>query len=286
MSSLKEVKMRIASVESTKKITQARQMISSSYLRRAQDLLAGAVAYNRSLESLMATLCSSDVQLNSPLTAQRDNGAVVLVAVASNSSMCGAFNARMVREMLDVAQQYAGQNLLIYPIGKKLRKALAEAGYAPQGEYDSLSGKATYRDTVKLIEELIGRFTSGEVKKVILLHYHYRNMAVQNIVRQELLPCATPTANTLTASLSTDSYIIEPSRSALCNDLMLQTLKAKFYAALIDTHTSEHGARTVAMQMASENAEEMLDELHLNYNKLRQQNITSELLDIIGGSFA
>ena len=261
-------------------------MISSSYLRRAQDLLASAAAYNRSLESLIAALCSSDAPLNSPLTAQREKGATALVAVASNSSMCGAFNARMMKEMFDTARQYAGQNLLIYPIGKKLRKTLAEAGYTPQGEYDSLSGKATYQDAVKLVEELTERFASGEVKKVILLHYHYRNMAVQNIVRQELLPYATPKNSKLTASLSADSYILEPSREVLCNDLALQSLKAKFYAALMDTHTAEHAARTVTMQLATENADEMLNDLRLSYNKLRQQNITSELLDIIGGSFA
>jgi F-type H+-transporting ATPase subunit gamma len=286
MSSLKEVKMRIASVESTKKITQARQMISTAHLRRAQGLLAGAVAYSRRLEALLAALCSPDTLLNTPLAATPKNGAVALIAVASNSSMCGAFNVRMAKETLDVARQHAGQNLLIYPIGKKLRKALTEAGYTPQGEYDSLSGRAAYQGAVKLIEELIGRFTSGAVKKVILLHYHYRNMAVQNIVRQELLPYAPPNANELTANFNADSYILEPSRDALCSDLALQALKAKFYTALLDTHTSEHGARTVAMQMASENANEMLDDLRLTYNKLRQQNITSELLDIIGGSFA
>jgi len=286
MSSLKEVKIRIASVESTKKITQARQMISSSHLHRVQGLLTGAAAYNRSLESLVASLCSADAPLRSPLSAQREEGAVALVAIASNSSMCGAFNTHMAKETLSVAKLHEGQKLLIFPIGKKLRKALVEAGYEPQGEYDSLSGKATYKQAALLVDELIQRFAAGELRKVVLLYYHYRNMAIQNIVHHELLPYAAPSAAKATASPNPDGYILEPSREALCRDLIPQALKAKFYMALTDTHASEHGARTMTMQLATENADEMLDELHLSYNKLRQQNITSELLDIIGGSFA
>ncbi|MDR2938373.1 MAG: ATP synthase F1 subunit gamma [Prevotellaceae bacterium] len=287
MASLKEVKMRIASVESTRKITQARQMISSSHLHRTQALLTSAAAYSHALESLLATLHTSNNELlEFSLSAQRKKGAVALVAVASNSSMCGAFNARMAKEMLEVAQQYAGQELLIFPIGKKLRKPLTDAGYTPQGDYDKLSGKAGYEEAARLVEELVKRFAAGELQKVLLLHYHYRNMATQHIVNLQLLPYIPAATSEKNTSLSVDGYILEPSHSELHSDLALQALKAKFYAALMDTHTSEHGARTMAMQLASENADEMLDELHLSYNKLRQQNITSELLDIIGGQFA
>ena len=279
--------MRIVSVENIKKITQARQMISSTHLHRSQSLLEAARAYNQRLDSLAATLYYSDnMQPSSPLAQQRDAGAVVLIAIASNSSMCGTFNSRMIKETLDVARKYEGQELLIFPIGEKLRRAVVEAGYVPQGKYDYLSGKTTYAEAVKLVEDLIQRFVLGRVKEVLMLHYHYRNMLTQNIVHQPLLPCAAPGADAAREHLDPDSHILEPSHEALCNDVVQQALKAKFYAALLDTHTSEHAARTMTMQMANDNANEMLDDLHLNYNKLRQQNITAELLDIVAGTFA
>jgi F-type H+-transporting ATPase subunit gamma len=285
MASLKEVKMRIASVESTKKITQARQMISSAHMHRAQGLLDNAATYSHALESVVATLCDPEQPLQLPYTEPREKGAVAVVIMASNSGMCGAFNSRMAKEVGAIEKQYAGQDLLFYPIGKKLRKAIAEAGHAPQGEYDKLAGKADYTEAAKLVDDLMQQLMSGKVKKVDLVYYRYRNMAVQNITHDSFLPYTPPQVKDAAAK-KFDGYLLEPPREQLAAEILPQALKAKFYAALMDNHTSEHAARTMAMQLATENADEMLDELRLNYNKLRQQNITSELLDIMGGSFA
>ncbi len=276
--------MRIASVESTKKITQARQMISSAHMHRSQASLVSAVAYNRAVEGVVAALGNGDTPLQLPYTEPREKGAVAVVIMASNSGMCGAFNSRMIKEISAIEKQYRGQELVFFPIGKKLRKALAESGHAPQGDYDALAGKAGFAEAAQLVEELTQQLFSGKLKKVDLVYYRYRNMAIQNITHDTLLPYVMPAAPAQAKRF--DHYLLEPSREELATEILPQALRAKFYAALMDNHTSEHAARTMAMQLATENADEMLDELRLSYNKLRQQNITSELLDIMGGSFA
>ncbi len=284
MASLKEVKMRIASVGSTKKITQARQMISSAHMHRLQGLLGSAHTYTRSLESVVAALCASDELLQLPYTEQREKGAVAIVVMASNSGMCGAFNARMVKEAIAMKKQYADEDLLFYPLGKKLRKPIKEAGITLQGEYDVLVAKPDFAEAAKLADDLARQFAEGKLKRVELVYFRYHNMAIQNIIHDTLLPyVAVPAQDN---AIQADGFILEPSREQVAVDILPQAIRAKLYAALIDNQTSEHAARTMAMQLATENADEMLDELKLSYNKLRQQNITSELLDIMGGSFA
>jgi len=288
MASLKEVKTRIASVSSTKKITLARQMVSSAQLHHTQGILENAVIYKESLNTNLSELLTDSGFDDSPLMQKQTKGPVAVVVMASNTGMCGAFNANMVKVLHNIQLYYPGDELLLFPVGKKIREAAEHAGCAlgtEEGEnLDHLaSNKVTFKEVAALADHLINLFLEKKVKQIDLIYYEYRSMAIQEIKEVTLLPFS-PTASSGTKE--NEDYIFEPSEEELIKDLIPMAVRANLYYALTENQTSEHAARTMAMQLATENADEILADLQLTYNKLRQQNITSELLDIIGSSFA
>ncbi len=279
MPSLKEVKNRISTVKTTRKITQARQMVSSAQLHRAQGMLERARAYRDGLTALAAKVPAA-----SPLGEVREKGAVGVVIAASNGGMCGSFNARMEREIARVADAFRGRKLSFYPVGRKIREAVVRAGFEPAGDFDALAAKPSSEGSDALAARLIEAFASGALAQVEVVFYDFQTIGRQEIVQQTLLPLPAP--QTDTEAETDDEYIVEPSPAELAGVLLPMVVRADLWAALASNAASEHAARTIAMQLATENADELLDELQLSYNKLRQQNITAELLDIIGSSFA
>lgn len=286
MASLKEVKTRIGSVESTKKITQARQMVASAELHRAQSELANASAYKQAVDSMLGDLAGSNPGFTSRLTTPNQEGPVALVAMSSNSGMAGSFNSRIIRELDEPEKFYPGDRLLYFPVGRKIREAWTLAGYEPEGNYDYLMDRPSQQQVSAFADGLVKMFLEGQVRRVDLVSYHFKTMGTQQIVRRTFLPYSFPSAGDGAKPDLEDYYILEPSGEALMEALLPLALVSDFYTALTDNRTSEHAARMLAMQTASENADELLEELRLTYNKVRQQNITTELLDLIGSSFA
>ena len=286
MASLKEVKNRILSVEGTKKITVARQMISSARLRQSQGILEKVSRYQKELARVMASLTDPQKPFSHPLTEVRDNGPVALVVMASNSGMCGSFNAKMVKELSNLPTHYPNEQVLFFPIGKKIPPHIHRHTLPVQGDYNVLADKFSFDQAAHFVDHLIDLFRTQKIKKADLLFYHNKSAATQIITYRPLLPFSLPEPNPSTITEEADLYIYEPSRQAILESMLPQVIKSLFYVTLADHHTAEHAARTLAMQLASENANDILEELRLSYNKLRQQNITAELLDIIGGSFA
>jgi len=290
MPSLKEVKNRIISVSNTKKITSARQMVSSAQLHRAQGILEHAIAYKHSMDRLTQDI-SNNIEIDNPYMNKHNTGAVAVVIMSSNSGMCGSFNANMIKVLQSIRVYFPDdENILFFPIGKKIREAVEHEGYNigfDAGEnMDHLAGKTTYKDAAKFASYLLELYTSKKVKHVELIYYSYKSMAIQEIKEMTLLPYSILSNPDLDNDKENDDFIWEPSQEDLLGDLIPMVLRSNFYYALMENQTSEHAARTMAMQLATENADEILGQLQLTYNKLRQQNITSELLDIIGGSFA
>ncbi len=272
MASLKEVKNRIGSVQTTRKITQARQMVSSAQLHRAQAALEAARAYRDGLDALVERL--------GPQTAQPGGESpAAVVVMASDAGMCGSFNTRMEREMLQLARERPGG--VFYPVGKKMRDAAGRAGLTVAGDFDTLAPKSTFAGVQAAWAALQARFAAGGLSQTEVLYWNFRNTASQDIVRELLLPVAAPGGGP-----QSDEFIVEPTAGEFGAELLRMAVEARFYAAYISTRASEHAQRMIAMQAATENANDLLDDLQLSYNKLRQQNITSELLDIIGSSFA
>ncbi len=290
MASLKEVKTRILSVSTTRKITQARQMISSAQLHRTQDLLADAVQYKESLDNTLYELIDDCEAIDLPLTQEHKKGLTAIVIMASNSGMSGAFNINMVKELNNIRKHYSKDELLLFPIGKKIRDAAAQnrcnIGFEKGINADHLAGKTTYEQVSEFATQLIQLFLDNQVKQIKLVYYQYKSMAKQEIKEITWLPYSVSSMSSGEKEKNKISYIFEPNRKEILEKLIPMALKANLYHAVMENQTSEHAARTIAMQLATENADEILDELKLTYNKLRQQNITSELQDIVGGRFA
>ena len=286
MASLKEVKGRIATVNNTRKITSAMKMVASAKLHKAQGAITNMLPYERSLHRLFTNFLSGgDVQ--SCYTVAREVKRIALVVFSSNSSLCGGFNANVIKhatQWLDEYQALGKENILLYPVGKKVADALSKMGYAIQGNFQHLADKPSFAEAAELAQGLMDLFTRGEVDRVELLYNHFKSTASQILTREVYLPMQT-SGNTMEGKEDLD-YILEPSREELLATLLPKVLRMKLYTVLLDSNASEHAARTMAMQIATDNADDLLQELTLMYNKTRQQAITNELLDIVGGSMA
>ena len=290
MASLKEVKTRINSVQSTRKITSAMKMVASAKLHKAQGAIENMLPYQRKLNKILTNFLSADLPVESPFCVERPVKRVAIVAFSSNSSLCGAFNANVLKMFLQTVGEYRelGQdNILIYPVGKKIEEAVKKLGFFPQGSYQKLADKPSYDEAAALAKLLMELFLEKNIDRVELIYHHFKSMGVQELLRERYLPIdLSAVQNDEGRGGVVNDYIIEPSAAQLIADLIPQVLSQKIFTAALDSNASEHAARTLAMQIATDNANELIQELTKQYNKTRQQAITNELLDIVGGSMA
>ena len=292
MASLKEVKTRINSVQSTRKITSAMKMVASAKLHKAQGAIEHMLPYQRQLNKILHNFLSGDLSIESPYVEEREVKRVAIVLFSSNSSLCGAFNANVIKMFLHTIGEYRklGQdNILIYPIGRKVEEAVKKMGFFPKGSYQQLADKTTYQEASALAEHLMELFVSKDIDRVELIYHHFKSMGVQELVREKYLPIdltriEEEQAEEMEGNQVMNDYIVEPSVEQFIADLIPKVLCQEVFTAAMDSNASEHAARTLAMQVATDNANELIQDLTKQYNKGRQQAITNELLDIIGGS--
>lgn len=291
MPSLKEVKTRIASVNNTRKITSAMKMVASSKLHRAQQAIENMRPYESRLEKIMASFINSmEGELSSPYAMKREVTRVALVVFTSNSSLCGGFNSNTIKALRKKVEEYRSNGVevvQIFPFGKKGAEAVRKLGYTEAPDYSAQLDHPAYEPAAQVAAELMEMFAKGEIDRVELVYHRFKNTASQILTEETFLPVSLETSETETPEKASGyalDYIIEPSKEALMQQLIPKALHLKLYTVLLDSLASEHAARVVAMQIATDNADELLNELTLTYNKTRQQAITTELLDIIGGS--
>ena len=296
MPSLKEIKGRINSVRSTLKITSAMKMVASAKLHHAQGAIANMLPYERKLHDVLVHLMAGrdaagaaaagsagTAPDSSALMEQREVHRVAIIAFASNSSLCGAFNSNAVRAVKAVISEYrsaglAPSDITVYSIGRKMADAMRRLGYPSPEDYFMLSDKPSYAPAADLAQKVMDLYLDGTYDRVELVYNHFASTSSQPSVRETYLPLSLPDGE------GECDYIVEPSREELLGRLMPLSTRLKVYTVLLDTSAAEHAARTVAMQIATDNGNELLSDLTLEYNKGRQQKITSEILDIVGGS--
>lgn len=280
MSSLKEIKNRIVSIQSTQKITSAMKQIASAKLHQAQSHTGHTVAYAKQLSELLNALIAATTNSASPLTEERPVKCVAIVACASDTGLCGSFNANVWKRLAAriEAYQQQGVEVRLFPIGRKIVNELQKAGYTYDSESGSMNTAPTYEEAASFAEHLMDHFLQGKVDRVELLYHHFKNSASQPLMEQTFLPLTLPSAVE-----TTGQTLLEPSAEELLALLLPRWLKFSLYAALLDASTAEHAARMIAMQIASDNANQLLQTLTHQYNKSRQQAITNELLDIVQG---
>ena len=282
MATLKETKARIASVRSTLKITSAMKLVASAKLRKAQQAAENCAAYERELEAILGAISVSG---HSALhSGPEGSGKVAIVALSSNTSLCGGFNANAIRKTREVIAEYGTQNVVVYAVGHKIAEALAKDGLPSVRNLDDLCGRPTYAGAAGLADELIDGFNSGKYSMVVLVWNHFVSTGTQKPTVETYLPFRHESTQSF-ASVEDllAEYLIEPDLEALYDELLPKTMRLRIYSLLLDNAAAEHAARTVAMQTATDNGNEILEELTLEYNKARQAKITAEILDLAGG---
>ena len=292
MPTLKEIKGRIGSVKSTLKITSAMKLVSSAKLRKAQVAIEAMRPYEEALQGILASLRDSSTRedgfvlerpvLEGPSTTEASSvlGKTAIVAMASNSSLCGGFNSNIIAKVR--GERHPGD--VVFSVGRKMADAMRRDGFPSPEDLNDLVEHPAYGSAAALVEKLAREVEEGRYARVLLIYTHFVSTARQVPVVEELLGGSDPSARSVILSGSEESDIlIEPGRKELLEALEPKTLKLKLYAALLDSVAAEHAARTVAMQTATDNAENLLSELTLQYNKGRQQKITAEILDLAGG---
>ena len=319
MPSLKEIKGRIASVNSTRKITSAMKMVASSKLHHAQVAIQNMLPYETMLEHILKSFLAAEAEAHTVLSVERPVKRVALVVFSSNSSLCGGFNANVIKLMQKVVNDYCEQGATgveIYPIGRKVAEKAGKLGYDVQGDYTALADKPNAAQCIEIAKELGQKYVEGSIDRVELIYHHFKSAGSQVLTRKTFLPINVEEElerdheRDLTSVIATkesqeylkkrgmrsgqqeqeevkplnDNFIVEPDMDTVLSQLIPKLAHLMLYTALLDSNASEHAARMVAMQTATDNADELLRELNLQYNKSRQQAITSELLDIVGGS--
>ena len=313
MSSLKEIKSRIASVKNTLKITSAMKMVASAKLHKAQVAIGGKLPYEQKLHHILSGLLQDDdlhkamheeLGFGNPdghsAIALQDVGLdqiptkdvyprIAVVALSSNSALCGAFNANVIKKYQETisileGQGYEPSDIDVYVIGRKVADAVRKSGYAIKADLSELADKPSYAAAADLANDLVDSFTSGEVAQVVLVYSHFASPASQPVIRENYLPL--PLHDYDEGAEEPIDYLLEPDPLTLVKHLLPQVLLLKLYTVLLDANAAEHAARTLAMQVASDNAQDLIADLTLAYNKGRQQEITAEILDLVSSTLA
>jgi len=290
MPSLKEVRNKIVSVGSTMQITSAMKMVSAAKLKRAQDAITQMRPYANKLKEILENV-SASVDASENIYARNAGGKNVLViAVSSNRGLAGAFNANVIKKTNQlIKNDYAGHNITVLPVGKKVSDAFKRTSYFIAGQdlphnTSELLDKLSYENVSPAISKVIDAFLNKQFDKVVIVYNQFRNAALQITVEEQLLPVVSNKTEVKGAT-NTD-YIFEPSEAYIVNELIPRSVKTQFYKALLDSFASEHGARMTAMHKATDNAKAMQRDLKIAYNKARQASITKEILEIVGGAEA
>lgn len=318
MPSLKEIKNRVESVNSTLKITSAMKMVASAKLHKAQTAIGNMLPYEDMLHRMLANLIAykrnsdnrkeaskflpsnseaSDIDSELEILCnQRKVRKVAIVAYSSNSSLCGGFNSNAIKFAMSVIDKYLEEGLsesdiTVFSVGRKMADAMKKRGFESPTDYTNLSERPSYDEAAELAAELVQGFMTGRFDKVELLYNHFKSTSSQPSISETYLPLELmPIADNAEAAEQADNrgwqfdYIVEPNVNVLLDDLLPKVMMLKMYAVQLDTNAAEHAARTVAMQTATDNGNEILQNLTLEYNKGRQQKITNELQDIVGGT--
>ena len=274
------------------------KMVASAKLHKAQGAIENMLPYQRKLNKILTNFLSADLPIESPYIKAREVKRVAIVAFSSNTSLCGAFNANVIKMLLQTVGEFRtlGQdNILIFPVGKKVDEAAKRLGFQPQETSATLSDKPSYQEASELAHRLMKMYIAGEIDRVELIYHHFKSMGVQILLRETYLPIdlthlvdgeEKEKEEEVQGGEIANDYIIEPSAEELIANLIPTVLSQKLFTAAVDSNASEHAARTLAMQVATDNANELIQDLTKQYNKSRQQAITNELLDIVGGSCA
>ncbi len=283
MATLREVRRRIRSVQSTQKITRAMKLVAAAKLRRAQERILQARPYAATMSELLTNLAVRVSPEQHPLLARRETGRRLVVIIAADKGLCGAFNTNVLRRSIEFIRQSGEAQATLVVVGRKARDFYRRRGFTVKSAKVGFFDQLAYAHAQELAPGLVEPFISGEADEVHLIYNEFRSVAVQRVVRVQLLPIESAPVS---ADAAVVDYLYEPSPDAILAALLPKHVTTQVYRALMESLAAEYGARMTAMDAATRNAQEMVDLLTIQYNKARQERITKELLDIVGGAEA
>ncbi|MBP6977059.1 MAG: ATP synthase F1 subunit gamma [Bacteroidales bacterium] len=290
MPNLKEVRLRIASVQSTQQITSAMKMVAASKLRKGQNAILQLRPYANKLQEILQNLTASlEGSGESIYASRREVMHVLIVVMASNRGLCGAFNSNVIRAtMRHIQTTYSSlaetSGISMITIGRKASEYFRKNHFQVMESYDGIFDSLTFDAASPIAESIMKRFASGEFDRVDVIYNQFKSAAVQRLITEQFLPVLPPAGDPKSKMHS--DYLFEPDKHRIVSDLIPRSLKIQFFKDLLDSYASEMGARMTAMHQATDNASELLKDLKLSYNKARQAAITKELLEIVTGAEA
>ncbi|KEQ31057.1 ATP synthase F1 subunit gamma [Pedobacter antarcticus] len=292
MANLKEVRIRISSVQSTQQITKAMKMVSAAKLKRATNAIIQLRPYATKLKEILGNLSANLEGSSSPFIEEREPNKVLIVAVSSNRGLAGAFNMNVIKTTNNlIAEKYSKQfqngNVSIVAIGKKTQDFYEKRNYKVIGNHNEVYAALTFENVTKITDMIMDGFKQGKYDRVELVYNRFKNAAVQILTTEQLLPLPKNEQPVVQTNVHHQvDYILEPSQEEIVKELIPKSIKIQLYKAVLDSHASEHGARMTSMDKATENAGDLLKALKLSYNQARQAAITTELTEIVSGAAA
>ncbi|KRT75240.1 MAG: ATP synthase subunit gamma, membrane-bound, F1 sector [Candidatus Rokubacteria bacterium CSP1-6] len=283
MATLRDIRRRIRAVQSTQKITRAMKLVAAAKLRRAQERILEARPYAHKMSDLLGNLALRTAPERHPLLARREGGRRQIVIITADKGLCGAFNTNVIRRSLEFIRQSEEASLTLVVVGRKARDHYRRRSWTVKSEMLGFFDRLAYSHAAELSTRLIQDYLTEETDEIHLIYNEFRSVSVQRVVREQLLPI-TPAA--VPADAAVVDYLYEPSADAILAALLPRHVTIQAYRALMESLAAEYGARMTAMEAATKNASEMIDLLTIQYNKARQERITKELLDIVGGAEA
>jgi F-type H+-transporting ATPase subunit gamma len=290
MANLKEIRVRISSVTTTRQITSAMKMVSAAKLKKAQDLIIQLRPYAQKLNEILVNISSSlDAGDENIYGKEVPVENVLIVVITSNRGMCGAFNSNVIKHAIGIAinnyEKLLKQgHIKVICIGKKGRDYLKNKNFQILNTFNEILDKPSFDKVIPIAEEIMQYFITGQYDKIILVYNKFKNAAVQQLTEEQFLPV--PKNEKGNSNELNSNYIYEPSKEFILKELIPKSLKVEFFKAILDSLASEHGARMTAMHKATDNASDIIRQLTLNYNKARQAAITGEIVEIVGGAEA
>jgi F-type H+-transporting ATPase subunit gamma len=292
MANFKAIRIRIASVKSTRQITSAMKMVSAAKLRKAQDKIVRLRPYANKLYEILVGLSQSlsDSEVENIYGRVSKPDKVLIVIITSNRGLCGAFNANVIKEARraiseNYPDQYKNGTLTLLTIGKKGYDYFRKLKINMLPEQNNLLHDLTFENVSVAAEMVMNSFASGEFDRVELIYNQFKNAAVQNLTNELFLPVeeVSPVGKVKTTPVD---YIYEPNQEEIIKEIIPKSLKIQFYKAVLNSFVAEHGARMTAMHKATDNATSMIRDLTLQYNKARQSTITNQILEVVSGAEA
>ena len=290
MATLRELKGRIGSVASSEKITGAMKMISSAKMHKAEMSLRRLLPYRRQIETIIGNLLTADAEFSSPLIETRNVSKVGIVVFGSDDGLCGAYNVNIFKLLLNEIESYrqrygSGVNISIFPVGGKIAKAVSKLSdpHISMCLVDGVDSKTTGDGVKDFVESLQQMFLDGELDKIDVLYMSFKSVSRQRPSCEQIIPVVAETFSANGVKESCRPYLFEPDANSIFQTVLPMFLMSVMQDVFTENRASEQAARVMAMQSANDNAKKLLEQLQLEDNKLRQQSITTELLDILGG---